>query len=68
MATLKQLSSFLVLNVNGGDRISYTYDEVDEDTGELVNANVKESFYVVDEGLRAHIEAVRAYIRGHKLA
>ena len=64
---MKQLSSFLALNANGGDRVSFTYDEIDENTGELVNANVKESFYVVDEELRAHIEAVRAYIREHKL-
>lgn len=64
---MKQLSSFLVLNVNGGDRVSFTYDEIDPDTGDLVSANNKESFFVVDEALRAHIEAVRAYIREHKL-
>ena len=68
MANLKQLSSFLVLNVSGGDRVSYTYDEIDADTGELVNANVKESFFVVDNGLRSSIEAVRDYIRENKLA
>ena len=65
---MKQLSSYLVLSVNGGDRVSYTYDEIDENTGEMVNSNVKESFYVVDEELRGHVEAVRAYIREHKLA
>ena len=65
---MKQLSSFLALNVNGGDRISYTYDEIDENTGEVTNANVKESFFVVDEELRGHINAIRAYIRENKLA
>lgn len=68
MASIKQLSSFLVLNVSGGDRVSYTYDEIDSDTGELINANIKESFFVVDNDLRAHIEAVRDYIRENKLA
>ena len=29
MATIKQLASFAVLNVNGGDRVTYTYDEID---------------------------------------
>ena len=67
MATIKQLSSFMALNVNGGDRISFTYDEVDADTGEVVSTNNKESFYVVDEGLRASVEEVRDYIREHKL-
>ena len=65
---MKQLSSFMALNVNGGDRISYTYDEIDDETGDIVSANNKESFFVVDAGLRADIESVRDYIREHKLA
>ena len=65
---MKQLSSFMALNVNGGDCISYTYDTIDENTGDVIDTNTKESFFVVDEDLRAHIEAVRNYIRTHKLA
>lgn len=65
---MKQLSSFLVLNVSGGDRISYTYDEIDGNTGELTNSNVKESFFVVDDGLREHVEAIRGYIRENKIS
>lgn len=65
---MKQLSSFMVLNVNGGDRVSFTYDVIDENTGDLIDSNKKESFFVVDETLRGHINAVREYIREHKLA
>lgn len=65
---MKQLSSFLVLNVNGGDRVSYTYDTLNDETGEIVGDNSKESFFVVDEELRGHINAIRAYIRENKLA
>ena len=65
---MKQLSSFMALNVNGGDRISFTYDTIDENTGDVIDTNTKESFFVVDDDLRAHIEAVRNYIRTHKLA
>lgn len=65
---MKQLSSFMVLNINGGDRVSYTYDEVDEETGDLTSTNNKESFFVVDNSLRAHIEAIRDYVREHRLA
>lgn len=65
---MKQLSSFMALNVNGGDRISYTYDTIDDTTGDVIDANAKESFFVVDEELRGHIEAVRDYIRKNKLA
>ena len=65
---MKQLSSYMVLSVNGGDRISYTYDTIDEDTGDVIDTNAKESFFVVDEGLRGHVDAIRDYIRQHKLA
>ncbi len=64
---MKQLSSFLVLNVSGGDRVSFTYDVIDENTGDLVNSNVKESFFVVNNGLKSHIDAIREYIRENKL-
>lgn len=64
---MKQLSSFMALSVNGGDRISYTYDEVDENTGELVSTNNKESFFVVDANLRGHVEGIRDFIRDNKL-
>ena len=36
--TIKQLASFAVLNVNGGDRVTYTYDEIDAETGDTLNA------------------------------
>lgn len=64
---MKQLSSYMVLSVNGGDRISYTFDEINEETGEPVSTNEKKSFYVVDQSLRTHIEAIRDYIRQNKL-
>lgn len=64
---MKILSSYLVLSVNGGDRISYTYDEVDDSTGDLQRTNEKSNFFVVDEGLREHINAIRDYIRENKL-
>lgn len=65
---MKQLSSFMVLNVNGGDRVSFTYDTINENTGDVIDTNTKESFFVVDETLRSHIEAVRNYIRENKLS
>lgn len=65
---MKQLSSFMALNVNGGDRISFTFDEIDAETGEPISTNNKQSFYVVDEGLRGHVNAVRDWIRENKLS
>lgn len=65
---MKQLSSFMVLGVSGGDRVSFTYDTIDENTGDLIDTNTKESFFVVDETLRGHINAIRDYIREHKFS
>lgn len=64
---MKQLSSFMVLNVDGGDRISYTYNEIDSNTGDPVSTNNKRNFYVVDEELGEHINAIRRYIQKNKL-
>lgn len=64
---MKQLSSFMALNVNGGDRITFTYDEIEENTGEPISVNNKKSFYVVDSSLASHINAIRGYIRENKL-
>lgn len=67
MAVIKQLASFMVLNVNGGERITYTYDELDADTGEMVSSNNKGSFYAVDSALKGKITSIRNYITENKL-
>ena len=65
--TIKQLASFAVLNVNGGERVSFTYDEIDAETGEMISSNNKGNFFAVDENLKKDIEDIRAYIQEHKL-
>lgn len=67
MATIKQLASFAVLNVNGGERVSYTYDEIDAETGDMISSNNKGNFFAVDEGLKNEINDIRNYIIEHKL-
>lgn len=66
--TIKQLASFAVLNVNGGERVSYTYDEIDAETGDMISSNNKGNFYVVDENLSKEIEDIRKYIKEQKLS
>lgn len=65
---IKRLSSFLVVNIGGGDRVSYTYDEINEETGEPISQNNKKSFYVVDEELENSIKEIRDYIKNNKLS
>ena len=67
MATIKQLASFAVLNVNGGDRVTYTFDEIDADTGDLISSNNKGSFFAVDSTLQSKITQIRNYIGENKL-
>lgn len=64
---MKQLSSFMVLNIGGGDRVTYTYDNIDDNTGEPISRNNKGNFYVVDDELREHIKAIRDFIKNNKL-
>ena len=58
---MKKLTSFTHHVTAEGDRISYTYSEIDS-TGKLVNQNVREDFIVVDPDLQTHVDAIRAYI------
>jgi hypothetical protein len=57
----------MVINVNGGNRITYTFDEVHDETGELISQNNRGNFFVVDDTLRKHVEAIRKYIGENKL-
>ena len=68
MASIKQLASFAVLNVNGGQRISYTFDEIDAESGDIVSANQRGSFFCVDDALTKEIDDIREYIKEHKLS
>ena len=65
--TIKQLASFAVLNVNGGYRVTYTYDEVDAETGDMISSNNKGNFYAVDPTLKSEINRIREYIQENKL-
>lgn len=64
---MKQLSSFMVLNIDGGDRVTYTYNEINDSTGEPISRNNKRNFYVVDDELLEHIKAIRDFIKDNKL-
>lgn len=68
MAKIKQLASFAVLSVNGGDRISYTYDEIDAETGDVISSNNKGSFFAIDSSLKGKITGIRNYIQENKLS
>lgn len=63
---MKKLTSFTHHVTAEGDRISYTYSEIDS-TGKLVNQNVRENFIIVDPALQAHVDAIRDYIEQNRM-
>ena len=64
---MKQLSSFMVMSLDGGKRVSYTYDEINSDTGEIISQNNKKNFFAVDPYFVKMIEDVENYIKENKL-
>lgn len=63
---MRKISSFVVINIEGGDRVSYTYNELN-DSGDIISQNNKKSFFAIDPGLIEHIKAIREYIEENKL-
>ena len=66
--TIKQMASFAVININGGQRVTFTYDEIDPYTGDVISQNNKGNFYAVDQTLLQNIESIRSYIQERKLS
>lgn len=64
---MKQLSSFMVMSLDGGKRVAYTYDEIDGATGEIVSQNNKKNFFAVDQEFVKMIENVENFIKENKL-
>lgn len=65
---MKQLSSIMAMEMAGGTRISYTYNVIDDESGEVVSANEVGTFFVTDATLQGQVDAVMDYVRQHKLA
>lgn len=63
---MKKLSTFAVLKVDGGDRVSFTYNELNE-YGDIISTNNKKSFFAVDPELESHINTIWKYIEDNKL-
>ena len=63
---MKRLTSFTHLTTGEGDRIAYTYSEIDE-SGNLMSQNNKGNFIAVDEELVSHIRAFQNFIKENHL-
>ncbi|MGO5073294.1 hypothetical protein ACTQ4K_04935 [Clostridium sporogenes] len=64
---IKKLTGIAVINRAEGKRIAYTYSELDNNTGDIIQDNVKNSFIALDERLLATIKDLEIYIKDNKL-
>lgn len=60
-----RLGTVMISESNGGPKVSYMYDIVDEN-GDPISQNKRQSFYVIDSELKEHIDAIRNYILTHR--
>lgn len=63
---MKIVTGFAVINDRNGERITYTYDEVD-DKGNILKSNVKESYLAMDAETKDAIAALRGIIEARML-
>lgn len=59
---MKILTSFSIIKMSEGLRLSYTYTEIDAQTGITINNNVQESRFIVQEELKNGANNIMSYI------
>lgn len=59
---MKKVTSFTHLITGEGDRIAFTYSEMDT-KGAIVSQNNKKNFVVTDKDVIEHINAIKSYIQ-----
>ncbi len=58
---MKIMTGFAIINDRNGERVSYTYDEVD-DLGNITKSNVKESYLALDQETKDAITNLKTFI------
>jgi hypothetical protein len=61
MANIKKVTSFTAHTTAEGQRLSYTYSEIDS-SGNLVKSNVRESLIVLDSTIQADIDNITVFL------
>ena len=64
---IRKVTSFMALNVDGIDKIVYTYSEIDSDTGKEIIGNQKKNFYAVSKEVSDAIDLIKNYILQNQL-
>ncbi|GAA0062769.1 TPA: hypothetical protein PTV43_000087 [Clostridium botulinum] len=64
---MKRLTGTAIINTAEGKRIAFTYSEIDEETGSIIEDNKKESFIALDNEFLNTIHQVENYIKENRL-
>lgn len=64
---IRKVTSFMALNVDGIDKIVYTYSEIDLETGKEIIGNQKKNFYAVSKEVSDAIDVIKNYILQNQL-
>lgn len=64
---MKVLTSFSVIKMSEGQRISYTYTEINANTGEVINNNKQESRFIVQEELKSNANNIMTFVENNFL-
>lgn len=62
----KKITMISKINTGEGERIVYTYSEINN-SGEVVNQNLKGNFLILDPEVAEHVDAIRKYIEENYL-
>lgn len=65
---MKILTSFSIIKMSEGLRLSYTYTEINPETGVTINNNVQESRFVVQAELRDSANDIMSFIETNLLS
>lgn len=61
---IKVITSYSIVKVPEGKRVSFTYSEIDENTGNIIKSNERASFAVLNNAeLEGHIDAIEQLIK-----
>ena len=64
---MKQLNSYALAEIDGGKKVSYAYDVLDDATGMPLKQNIMENFTVLDDILAVEFQSIWSFIQSNKL-
>jgi hypothetical protein len=59
---IKRITGFSAITTSEGKRITYTYSKISEETGEVIENNIKEYFIAFDDNLLKNIDEIEKII------